>query len=70
MSLVGYVRFNEMPRVDEEPNVQYYQILDLTASIGVNAQDTLQEFDDLARMLTSALAWHNTETLGEGVFRA
>jgi hypothetical protein len=69
MSLVGYVRFNEMPRVDEEQNVQYYQILDLTVSIGVNAQDTLQEFDDLARMLTSALAWHNGETLGQGVFR-
>ena len=69
MSLVGYVRFKEMPRVDEEPTVQYYQIFDLTASIGVNAQDTLQEFDDLARMLTSALAWHNGETLGQGVFR-
>ena len=70
MSLHGYVRFKEMPRVEDEPSVQYYQILDMTASIGVNADDTLQEFDDLARMLTSALAWHNGETLGQGVFRA
>ena len=69
MSLLGYVRFKERPRVDEDAHRQYYQILDLTVSIGVNAQDTLQEFDDLARMLTSALAWHNTETLGQGVFR-
>ena len=67
MSLLGYVRFKEMPRVDEEPNVQYYQILDLTASIRVNAQDTLQEFDDLARMLTSALACHKAGR-SRGVF--
>ena len=57
MTLYGYVRFEETPDIDErEPT--HYKILDATVSFGINYRDTKHEFDDLARMLTSALACH------------
>ena len=57
ITLYGYVRFEETPYIDElEP--AHYKMLDATVSIGINFRDTKHEFDDLARMLTSALVCH------------
>ena len=57
MTVYGYVRFEETPYIDElEPT--HYKMLDATVSIGINYTDTKHDFDDLARMLTSALACH------------
>ena len=48
---------DETPYIDElEP--AHYKMLDATVSIGINFRDTKHEFDDLARMLTAALACH------------
>jgi hypothetical protein len=59
MTLYGYVRFEEeeTPDIDEREPI-HYRILDATVSFGINYRDTKHEFDDLARMLTSALAFH------------
>ena len=66
MTLYGYVRFEETPDIDErEPT--HYRILDATVSFGINYRDTKHEFDDLARMLTSALACHKAGR-SQGVF--
>ena len=68
MTLYGYVRFEEeeTPDIDErEPT--HYRILDATVSFGINYRDTKHEFDDLARMLTSALACHKAGR-SRGVF--
>ena len=67
MTLYGYVRFEEHSPAFDESHPVTYEMLDMTVTIGIQSKDTKHEFDDLARMLTSALACHK-EARGQGVF--
>jgi len=56
MSLYAYVNFTDQGVLDDGEH--YWMNADATVSLSISQLDTKHEFDDLAHVLTSALACH------------